>query len=150
MEIIIEKANRHDHSEIMNLLEEWFEESPLKFIPRGCPYSTIWLSDLIVNHLVIVGRKAGKIIGALGLRVTYFPWNNEVLILTDDFFMTKKEERSTGISDLLIDEAKRWANIRKMILNMGHFSGKDAELKDRYIERHGFTYTGANLIFKGE
>lgn len=151
MSISINRATIYEHGALVELLISWFDESKDESIPKPCAYSGVWLADLIARHVVLVAKLGDKVIGAIGLKITHFPWNNEVYILTDNFFMTDKEFRHLGVADKLIKAAKDFANEFKHILVIGHFSGLNPELKDRYLSsKHGFKYLGGNFIYKGE
>jgi GNAT superfamily N-acetyltransferase len=151
MSISINRATIYDHGAIVELLIAWFDECQDESIPRPCAYSGQWLADLIAKHIVLVAKHDGKLIGVIGLKFTHFPWNNEVSILTDNFFMTDPEYRYLGVADKLIKASKSFAKEFKHILVIGHFSGLHPELKDRYLSsKHGFKYLGGNFIYKGE
>jgi hypothetical protein len=151
MSIIIKKATYLDHGRILELILKWFDEVTTEDIPKACNYTGVWLADLIARHAVIIAEWGGNIVGAIGLKFTNFPWNNEVTILSDDFLMTDKESRHLGVADKLIKGAKGLANELKLPLMLGHFSGTQAELKDKYLSKiHGFKYLGGHFIYKGE
>lgn len=151
MEVTINRATPYDFSKIYELLVDWFKECACDLIPKPCNYSTVWLADLIAKHIVLIAKVNEKVVGTIGLRLTYFPWNNEVQALTDDFLMTDKEYRHLKVADKLIEAAKKVAVDLKFILMMGHFSGLHAELKDKYFSKfHGFKYLGGNFIYNGE
>lgn len=150
MDITINRATILDHSRILNLLITWFDEALLKGLPNVCGYTGVWLSTLISQHLVLMACQGDKLVGCIGLKLGYLPWNNEVNILVNEFLMTEKEARKLGVADKLIKAAKDFAKKGGLILTMGHFSGKDAELKDRYLGHHGFKYGGGNFFYLGE
>ncbi len=147
--MIIRKATVFDHSEILRLCVEWFKELSVEGMPGYCDYSGIWLADLIANHIVIVGELDGKIIGMIALRIANMPWNLKEKLLFNDGFMTYKQYRKTGIASKLLEIAKDSAKELNMCLIMGHMTGTDAELKDRYFKTEGFKYAGANFIYRG-
>lgn len=151
MDVIIERATIFDQTPLLRLLDKWFDESLIKGLPGECEYSGVWLAQLIYDQLVLVARLGDKIIGALALSLNYLPWNNKVPILTNPFLMTEKEHRGKGTANKLIAAAKQFAFEKKLILQISHMSGKDAKLKDRYLESiQGFKYAGGNLYYLGE
>ena len=149
-EINIRFANLFDHSEVLKLCAKWFEELSIDGFPSVCPHSGVWLADLIANHLVFVGELGTKIIGVIGLRVGNMPWNNIEKVLFNDIFMTDIDHRNSGIATMLLAVVKRFASDQQMTLIMGHMTGTNAELKDRYLQIEGFKYGGGNFIYKGE
>ncbi len=151
MDILITRATIYDHGELLELLLSWFDECTDDSIPKPCAFTGVWLADLIAKHIVITAKVNGKLVGSIGLKRTYFPWNNEKVVLTDDFLMTDKEFRYLGTARELIKAAKNFANEFDFTLLVGHFSGLQPELKDRYLMLfHGFKYLGGNFIYKGE
>lgn len=143
----IRKATAFDHSAILNLSVQWFEEVRVQGFPGVCAQTGVWLADLIANHLFLVGEYGDKIIGALGLRIGNVPWNVTEPVLFNELFMTDKDYRGTGISDRLIDAVKEFSEDNNLLLIMGHMTGTDAHLKDKYLSIKGFSYAGANFIF---
>lgn len=144
------KATYKDHTSLVHLLLQWLGETAIKDFPKDCNHSGVWIADLIAKHLVLIATLGDKLIGAIALRFGYLPWNNEVPILFNEFLMTDKKYRKTGVTDKLIQAAKDFADTSKMFLMVGHFSGTDPELKDRFIKMRGFKYIGANYVYKGE
>jgi len=108
--IKLRQATVFDHSEILKLCVEWFNELTINGFPSVCEYSGIWLADLIANHIVFIGELEGKIIGAMVLRTGFMPWNNKEKVLINDAFMTDINYRDTGIGKLLIDVTKKFAD----------------------------------------
>ncbi len=150
MEIIIRKAAYTDHSAIFTLLLKWFDELSIEGIPAECPYSVVWLADLMARHHVVVATIDNKVVGCLGLRLGFIPWNNEVPALFNDFLMTDIDIREFGVADLLIRAAKDHADEAQLTLILGHFTGTNADLKDRYFKLKGFKYGGGNFFYKGD
>lgn len=151
MEVIIDRATIFDQTPLLRLLDKWLDETLLEGLPRDCKYSGVWLADLIHRHMVLVARLGDKIVGSLALMLTHLPWNNEVNILTNPFLMTEEEYRHLGVTNKLIKAAKDFAKEHKLILQICHMSGKDAEKKDRYLEMiQGFKYAGGSLYYTGE
>ncbi len=151
MTVTINKATVFDHGQLIELLMTWFDECDCDYIPKTCSYTGIWMADLIARHMVLVAKIEDKIVGSLGLRITHFPWNNEVKVLSDDFLMVDKEFREYGVANKLITAAKDLAKEFKHLLMIGHFSGTDTKLKDRYFSQiQGLQYLGGNFIYKGE
>jgi len=146
--IKLRQATVFDHSEILKLCVEWFNELTINGFPSVCEYSGIWLADLIANHIVFIGELEGKIIGAMVLRTGFMPWNNKEKVLINDAFMTDINYRDTGIGKLLIDVTKKFADDQDMMLILSHMTGKDATIKDRYFKSLGFKYAGGNLIYR--
>src|SRR6185437_9102567 len=132
-EVKVRGALVTDHSEILKLLLGWFEELNIKGFPGMCNYTGLWLADLIANHIVLVAEYANKIIGAIGMRVGYFPWNNEEQILSNEFLMVDKTMRKKGTADLLLKAIKQFADKGKLTVVLGHMTGTDSDLKDRYL-----------------
>lgn len=151
MEILISRATIYDHGELLELLISWFDECADDNIAKPCAFTGVWLADLIAKHIVITARINGKLVGSIGLKRSFFPWNNEKVILVDDFLMTDKEYREFGTAGKLLKAAKDFADQFDHTLLIGHFSGFQPELKDRYLTLfHGFKYLGGNFIYKGE
>ncbi len=149
MEIIIRRADYTEHSAIFKLLLKWFDELSIEGVPAECGYSVVWLADLIVRHHVIVATIDDKIVGCLGLRSGFFPWNNECSCLFNDFLMTEVNSRGTGVADKLIKAAKQYADDNNYLFIVGHITGTDAKLKDKYLQLKGFQYGGGNFFYKG-
>lgn len=145
----IRKAQVIDHSEILTLLLKWFDELAIHGIPHLCGHTGVWLADLIGRHQVFIALIDNKIVGCIGLRLGFMPWNNEVPALFNDFLMTDINMREFGVADLLISTAKKHADEAQLLLMMGHFTGTDADLKDRYLRLKGFQYGGGNFFYKG-
>lgn len=150
MEVMISRATILDHTRILSLLIEWFDEALVDGIPKTCGFTGVWLADLIAKHLVLIATLEDKLIGCIGLRMGYIPWNNEEQLLFNDFLMTSKDARNTGVANKLIEATKDFAKKANVTLFMGHFSGKNPEAKDKYFQLKGFKYAGGNLIYKGE
>ena len=149
-EIIITNANLLDHSEVLKLLIKWFDESLIDGVPKVCAFTGIWLSDMIANQIVLIATLNQEIVGTLGLKMGFFPWNNQQKVIFADFIMTEPTKRHLKVADKLIKEAKNIAESLKLTLVAGHFTGRYAELKDKYLEKmHGFTYGGSNFFYKG-
>lgn len=150
MNVTIMKATVLDHSRILTLGYEWFKEASINGFPDICNYTGVWLADMIAKHLVLIATIEEKLVGGIGLRFGYIPWNNEVPILVNDFLMTDKQYRKYGVAQRLIEAAKDFANKSKMFLLVGHFSGTYPELKDKFLSTKGFKYAGGNYVYKGE
>lgn len=151
MDVKINRASIYDHGAILELLISWFDEAKVPNIPMPCAFTGVWLADLIARHIVFTAKIDGKLVGTLGLRFTHFPWNNLVVVLSDDFLMTDSEYRQFNVAESLIKAAKEFAKEFKHPLMIGHFSGLHAELKDKYLSQfHGFKYLGGHFIYTGE
>jgi hypothetical protein len=68
-------------------------------------------------------------------------------MLFNEFLMTDKHARKTGVANKLITASKDFAEKKDLILMMGHFSGKDPDLKDKFLKIHGFEYGGGNFFY---
>jgi GNAT superfamily N-acetyltransferase len=147
MGVTIRRATVLDHSRILELLIKWLEESLIKGLPGCCMYSGIWLADLIAKHLVLIACRDDKLLGSICLKKGYLPWNNEMPLLFNEFLMTEEEGRELGVADRLLAASKEFAKQEGSILMMGHFSGKAAELKDRYLRIKGFKYGGGTFFY---
>jgi hypothetical protein len=150
MEISIRKANVLDHSRIMFLLLDWFDELRVGGFPPACSYSGIWLASIISNGIVYVTETSDqRMVGCIGMNWNHFGWNNEVQILGNEFLMTDADYRQHGIADMLINEVKKVADEMKVMILMGHMTANHSELKDRYLKKHGFVCAGSNFIYGG-
>lgn len=150
MNCIIRRANLKDHGAILELLLQWFDECAVPNYPRECNYTGVWLADLIANHIVLIAEIDEKIVGTVSLKIGYLPWNNEQSMIFNDFLMTNKNYRKEGITNKLIDECKKCSEKIKQPLFIGHLSGADAELKDRYFSMKNMQYVGGYFIYNGE
>ena len=119
-EVIIRKATIFDHGEILNLSIQWFEELAINGFPLACPDTGVWLADLIANHIVLVGEYEDAIIGCIGVRIGFMPWNYSDKVLLNDVFMTDKRLRNTGVAGKLLDAIKQFAEDNNLMLVMGH------------------------------
>lgn len=150
MEIAIKKATLLEHTAILELLLEWFNELTINGLPHICGFTGVWLAELISKHMVITACIDKKIVGILGLKYGFMPWNNEVGVLFGEFLMTDKEYREKGVADKIIEAAKAFSKQTKLTLMMGHFTGTDASLKDKFLCIKGFQYGGGNFFYKGD
>ena len=130
------------------LLLDWLEESEFKF-PGACGYTGSWMAELIAKQAVLIVEDDSRLLGVLGLRESHFPWNNQQRILVDDCFMVARDVRNLGVADMLMEAAKDLAKETKTMLMFGHFTGKRPELKDRFIQKHGFIYAGGTFFYDG-
>lgn len=143
----IRRATIFDHTEILKLLIQWFEESQ---IIKGYDEAACgWLSHMITNELVLVATYENKIIGVMGLRTTQMPWNSKENYIINDFIMVHKDYRTLGAASNLLSKAKEIADSAEMILLIGNNNGDNVELKDRYFLMQGFKYLGGNFSYCG-
>ena len=143
----IRRATIFDHTEILKLLIQWFEESQ---IIKGYDEAACgWLSHMITNELVLVATYENKIIGVMGLRTTQMPWNSKENYIINDFIMVHKDYRTLGATSNLLSKAKEIADSAEMILLIGNNNGDNVELKDRYFLMQGFKYLGGNFSYCG-
>lgn len=150
MEIEIKKATLLDHSAVLSLLFEWFNELSINGLPNICGYTGVWLADLIAKHVVITASIDNKIVGILGMRYGFMSWNNEKGVLFNEFLMTHKDFKDQALTDKMIIAAKDFAKQAKLVLITGHYIGTNIELKDKFSAIDGFKYGGNNLFYKGE
>lgn len=143
----IRKANMFDHTAVLKLLIEWFEESQV--INGYDKSASCWLSNLInsENSVVFLAEHEGKVIGSIGIRKTLMPWNSQSWFLVSDFIMTDKEHRSIGVAEKLMKASKDLSDSEGIPLLIGHMTGTHAELKDKFLQMKGFTYLGGNLSY---
>lgn len=145
----IRAATIFDHSAILCLLIEWFDESQ---VIKGYDDSACnWLSEMISmpHNMVLVAEYNDMIVGCLGLRTTCMPWNKSCNFLSADFIMTEKEYRYLGIGTELLREAKKVADFDGLLLLAGNSTGLDSRLKDKYFQMHGFKMLGSNFSYNG-
>lgn len=145
--VIIKRATILDHSEILSLLIEWFQDSQ---IIKGYDSTACrWVADMITNHLILAAVYDEKIIGVMGLRTTLMPWNSSNYYLISDFIMVNRDYRDVGAASNLLTRAKEVADEIKMILLIGNNNGDNVDLKDRYFSMQGFNYLGGNFSYSG-
>lgn len=143
----IRRATIFDHSEVLSLLIEWFDESQI--IKGYDEAACTWVSNMITNHLVLVAEYEDRIIGVMGLRITQMPWNSKDYYIISDFIMVDKDYRTFGAAHNLLKSAKETADKAEMILLIGNNNGDNVELKDRYFSMQGFKYLGGNFSYCG-
>lgn len=150
MKPFVRKATMFDHTEILILVCKWFEESQI--IKGYDEAASNWLSNMITycNSRVFVVVQDAKIVGCVGIRITQFPWNSKDSFIVCDFIMTDPQHRKNGVAKLLLDAMKDVAHEINLPLLIGHASGTDPELKDKYFAMQGFKYLGSNLGYNGD
>lgn len=144
----IRKANYLDVSNILVLFNKYLVESNLSFYPECNDQASVWISDLIKNHMMFVAETIEKkIVGMLGFRCGPFFYNDKVFNLSSDIFMIDKDYRKSNIAKEMIEEAKRLGDTLKIPVLFGIMSGIDPEMKDRFTKSCGFKYLGGNFIY---
>lgn len=142
----------YDHTAVLKLLIEWFEESQV--IKEYDESLGLWVTETITapNCFVLIAEHEKNIVGCVGVRQTEMPWSSKQQFLITDFLMIRKNARKTGAADKLIEDLKQYSNNTGLVLMMGHITGTDAELKDKFLQMKGFKYLGSNLAYlnKGE
>jgi GNAT superfamily N-acetyltransferase len=151
MKIEIRKANILDHSKILFLLLDWFDELKVGGFPPACGYTGIWLAHLISDGITLIAETEDRrVVGCIGLKCSHFGWNNEVTILANEFLMTDKEYRQYGIADMMMNDVKKLADESKTMVLMGHMTANRVDAKDKFLSKHGFVCAGSNFIYGGK
>lgn len=143
---MIRRATIGDHTGILNCLVKMLDELTDIYPGPNNAIST-WINKNLVSGYVLVAEHNGKIIGTFAGSIVFFPWNDEMKILNEEWFFVDKDYRKGGIGIKIIDTVKEFANLHKISVKFDVMCDRDAEKKDRFFEMKGMTYLGGNFIY---
>ena len=147
MRITIGKAKFRDVFAISDLLFEARPETDAPVYDPDLPYAYSQLMEMMKRGAVFVARVNGDIVGFISA-IPHQPWYKEspTHLQNQDFFVHadyRKGGTARGLVKKLTDEADRLGVPLVMTLD----TGRDAEIKDRFVQRLGFVYMGGNLLY---
>lgn len=93
------------------------------------------------NGVIWLAEREGKVVGILGLQPQRFR-GSKAQYLADDFFYVHPDYRKSRIAAQLIDEAKKYADDKKLPLIMAVLNAVDIERKAQFMERKGLKSVG--------
>jgi hypothetical protein len=146
-EIIIRRSEVRDLTGLMVLLPQWIDEQYITYPPVEPKRLLVWVAETLVagDVWVAVEKKNNNIVGSLAMTAEQWPWNSQ-WFLKDQWLFVMSEFRKGGTATKMIELAKRLAIERNVPCCIGVISGKDAELKDRFVAQNGYVYAGGNFI----
>jgi len=145
--VSIRQATIIDSCDLLKMLKRMFEEAPVHAPPVDDRAALAWISKCI-DDTVFVAECDGQMVGSVGFEVSGWPWAPEDKFLHDTWFYVVPEYRNTMVASALIDKIKLLVKSTGLTFFGGvSWGGDRVELKDRFIERHGFTYVGGNFTY---
>lgn len=144
--MIAEKARLNDIPEIAICLTQMLAETSSLY-PQPNDALPAWIERVMGSGIVLVVRKEGQIIATAGLEVAHFPWNNEALVLNENWFFVSRPHRSKGTAVEMIKGIKAASDLAKVPVKFDVMCSTDAEKKDRFFEMQGMEYLGGNFIY---
>lgn len=150
MKVIIGGARFEDGFRIIRLLESGRSEVGMGLPYPDQPYAIQQLLDYIGRGYVFVARLAedGEIVGVLILEPQKLWYKAAPHYIQSLEFYVDPEFRKGGTAKLLLKRGIKVANVAGVPLIVSVTSGGMAEMKDRFIERQGFSYIGGNLVYE--
>jgi len=142
------EANFEDFKKVADLLIGFAAEHSMGSLSAG-KYDPLrgatWIAKNI-DCLALVASVDGKVVGSIGLHETT-PWYSDVPYLTDGWLYVLPEYRRSAIGVALIEEAKKFAQEKRLPLVLNIFNMEDTELKIKLFQRKGFKLVGGTFIF---
>ena len=145
--IHIRSADAEDLSNVYRLMLHWHENVGIEFPPVNPQTTIAWITNTMIGGRLIVADRAGRIVGALGLTETGFPWNVEARCLQSEFFFIRPEFRKKGVAAAMVEAAKAIGAARSMPLLMSVTSGTNVDKLDRFFGIKGGIYAGGNFVY---
>lgn len=142
--IVIRRARAEDFVNIMRLLEIAVQENEVAYPPIDNMRLMRWIVECKENGEILVACVERNIIGVLGMLTKEWPWSSEKFI-GSEFFFVQKKFRKHGTADNLLKAAEKFSDDHKIRLIFGYSGGKNAELKDRWMQMKGWIWTGGTF-----
>ena len=143
---VVRKATPRDAVKILQCIEPMLDEMAYQ-LPEVVDTDALhWIVECIHQGLVVVATVEGRFAGSLGTMMQTWPWNRTKPYLTNTWYYVREEYRTHKVAfqlmRKLLDEYKKLPMDPLPPLQFGINSGVDTDLKERLIQRFGFTYCG--------
>lgn len=139
--IAIRKATAFDAVNILRLAELGLKENTVAYPPLDPLLGLRWCLDTIEHGVVFVADLSGRLVGTIGLERASYPWSAEPHA-RDSWFYVHHGFRSYGTADNLVLAAEKACDERGLKLTIYFGGGVQADLKDRWLRKRGYTYGG--------